>query len=307
MMSSRSIMGLMGFTLLLTASAAGVVQPHSREGDCEGARAQVLLQTGSVGHRFSAHGSGDKLQGAQRLASMSLSEESSLVMPASTSSSGEKESPGKDAKRQSSKPRCYLKMPFCRPWEGFAGTIRANQHVLAVAVKYGCAYVCGNKSSWATASHSTGTIDDLFGCRKGGVSVGSPALIASESSVQRLPTFKAQFLINQTWKTRIKLTQGSIYPKGGGDQLVLTGQALSMTPDPSIRQSAAVYQLDYPMTSKLGTYESTYPWLRAQWADNRLEAGRNVSLWGDVAWRIALQLRRGDRPHVCPLGLWAST
>ncbi|CAE8635911.1 unnamed protein product [Polarella glacialis] len=76
MMSSRSIMGL---TLLLTASAAGVVQPDSCEGDCKGARAQVLLQTGSVGHRFSAHGSGDKLQGAQRLASMSLSEKGSRV------------------------------------------------------------------------------------------------------------------------------------------------------------------------------------------------------------------------------------
>ncbi|CAE8714643.1 unnamed protein product [Polarella glacialis] len=76
MVSSRSMMGL---TLLLTTSAAGVVQPDSCEGDCKGARAQVLLQTGSVGHRFSAHGSGDKLQGAQRLASMSLSEGSSLV------------------------------------------------------------------------------------------------------------------------------------------------------------------------------------------------------------------------------------
>ncbi|CAE8666143.1 unnamed protein product, partial [Polarella glacialis] len=74
-MSSRSIRGLMAFALLLTALAAGVVQPYSCKGDCKGARAQVLLQTGSVGHRFSAHGSGDKLQ----LASMSLSEESSLV------------------------------------------------------------------------------------------------------------------------------------------------------------------------------------------------------------------------------------
>ncbi|CAE8619828.1 unnamed protein product [Polarella glacialis] len=79
MMSSRSMMGLTGLTLLLTSSAAGVVQPDSCEGDCKGARAQVLLQTGSVGHRFSAHGSGDKFQGAQRLASKSLSEESSLM------------------------------------------------------------------------------------------------------------------------------------------------------------------------------------------------------------------------------------
>ncbi|CAE8660650.1 unnamed protein product [Polarella glacialis] len=38
MMSSRSIMGLTGLTLLFTASAAGVVQPDSCEGDCKGAR-----------------------------------------------------------------------------------------------------------------------------------------------------------------------------------------------------------------------------------------------------------------------------
>ncbi|CAE8636532.1 unnamed protein product [Polarella glacialis] len=77
MMSPGSIMCLM---LLLATSAAGAVQPDSCEGDCKGARAQVLLQTGSVGReRFSARGSGEELKDVQRVASMSLSEQSSLV------------------------------------------------------------------------------------------------------------------------------------------------------------------------------------------------------------------------------------
>ncbi|CAE8636986.1 unnamed protein product [Polarella glacialis] len=77
MTSSRSIMGL---ALLMVSSAAGAVQPDSCEGDCKGARAQVLLQTGSVGRqRFAAHGSGEEFKDLQRVASMSLSEQSSLV------------------------------------------------------------------------------------------------------------------------------------------------------------------------------------------------------------------------------------
>ncbi|CAE8622058.1 unnamed protein product [Polarella glacialis] len=49
---SCSIMCLM---LLLATSAAGAVQPDRCEGDCKGARTQVLLQTGSVGsQRFAA-------------------------------------------------------------------------------------------------------------------------------------------------------------------------------------------------------------------------------------------------------------
>ncbi|CAE8737399.1 unnamed protein product, partial [Polarella glacialis] len=79
----------MGLTLLLTASAAGVVQPDSCEGDCKGARAQVLLQTGSVGYRFSAQGFGDKFQGAQRLASMSLYEEAIIERAFRRLTSGE--------------------------------------------------------------------------------------------------------------------------------------------------------------------------------------------------------------------------
>ncbi|CAE8602210.1 unnamed protein product [Polarella glacialis] len=70
----------MGLTLLLAASAAGAVQPGSCEGDCKAPRAQALLQTGSVGgHRFSAHASGEELKDVQRVASMSLSEQSALV------------------------------------------------------------------------------------------------------------------------------------------------------------------------------------------------------------------------------------
>ncbi|CAE8714642.1 unnamed protein product [Polarella glacialis] len=77
MMTPPSIMCLM---LLLATSAAGAVQPDRCEGDCKGARAQVLLQTGSVGRqRFAAHGSGEEFKDVQRVASMSLSEESSLV------------------------------------------------------------------------------------------------------------------------------------------------------------------------------------------------------------------------------------
>ncbi|CAE8610942.1 unnamed protein product [Polarella glacialis] len=77
MMSSRSIKGL---TLLLAVSAAGAVQPDSCEGGCKGARAQVLLQTGSVGrYRFSARGSGEEFKDVQRVASMSLTDQSALV------------------------------------------------------------------------------------------------------------------------------------------------------------------------------------------------------------------------------------
>ena len=32
----------------------------------------------------------------------------------------------------------------------------------AVAVKYGCAYVCEAKANWKTASHDTGAVDDLL-------------------------------------------------------------------------------------------------------------------------------------------------
>ncbi|CAE8717794.1 unnamed protein product, partial [Polarella glacialis] len=77
MMTPPSIMCLM---LLLATSAAGAVQPDRCEGDCKGVRAQVLLQTGSVGRqRFATQGSGEELKDVQRVASMSLSEESSLV------------------------------------------------------------------------------------------------------------------------------------------------------------------------------------------------------------------------------------
>ncbi|CAE8736139.1 unnamed protein product, partial [Polarella glacialis] len=77
MMYPRSIMSLM---LLLATSAAGAVQPDRCEGDCKGARAQVLLQTGVVGrHTFSARGSGEEFKDVQRVASMSLSDQSALV------------------------------------------------------------------------------------------------------------------------------------------------------------------------------------------------------------------------------------
>ncbi|CAE8603499.1 unnamed protein product [Polarella glacialis] len=70
----------MSLMLLLATSAAGAVQPDRCEGDCKGARAQVLLQTGVVGrHTFSAQGSGEEFKDVQGVASMSLSDQSALV------------------------------------------------------------------------------------------------------------------------------------------------------------------------------------------------------------------------------------
>ncbi|CAE7718511.1 unnamed protein product [Symbiodinium sp. CCMP2456] len=87
------------------------------------------------------------------------------------------------------KARCFVKMDFCRDWEGFAGTLRYNQHVIAAAVKYGCAYVCSEHPSWKTASHNTGAVDDWscpLTCR-----VQAPGSARTEKPQAKLWDFKS--------------------------------------------------------------------------------------------------------------------
>ncbi|CAJ1375763.1 unnamed protein product [Effrenium voratum] len=50
---------------------------------------------------------------------------------------------------------------------------------------------------------------------------------------------------------------------------------------------------------------ATSPWLREQYAAARLAARRPLE-WSasKASWRIAMQLRRGDRAGTCPLGLY---
>ncbi|CAE6916564.1 unnamed protein product [Symbiodinium sp. CCMP2592] len=161
-------------------------------------------------------------------------------------------------------------MDFCRDWEGFAGTLRYNQHVLAAAVKYGCAYVCSERPSWKTASHNTGAVDDWFGCLKGGVAVGD--LAVSPKAVKALPVRVARFQINDAFRTRKKRTAGI-------DEPMLTGAAISLRPEPN---ENAVYSLKCPRDSRLVTFEATYPWLRTQFAAGRAAGKRSTPLWGEA-------------------------
>ncbi|CAK9028101.1 unnamed protein product, partial [Durusdinium trenchii] len=198
------------------------------------------------------------------------------------------------AKVPASRPACYVRMRFCRAWEGLAGILRYNQHVLAAAVKYNCAYVCEPVPNWKTASHDTGAVDDLFGCIDGRA-VGDPRRIASARSVLKLPVVNAQFRIDDKFLTRYKTT-------GRVKEHLVTGPAISLNPRPS---RLAVYQLTCPIASRVVSYEVTYPWLREQFAAARGTRDEQL-IWrfGNFRWRIAIQLRRGDRPSQCPLGIY---
>ncbi|CAE7797750.1 unnamed protein product [Symbiodinium necroappetens] len=57
------------------------------------------------------------------------------------------------------------------------------------------------------------------------------------------------------------------------------------------------------LVAVFGSFPATYPWLRTQFAAGRAAGKRSTPLWGEAKWRIAMQLRRGDRPNMCPLGV----
>ena len=51
------------------------------------------------------------------------------------------------------------------------------------------------------------------------------------------------------------------------------------------------------------TYETTWRWVQSRYHSVRLQQGR-VTSWAPGKLRVALQLRRGDRPEACPLYLY---
>jgi len=188
--------------------------------------------------------------------------------------------------------RCFLDMRFGDPGEGIAGLFRLNSAVLAASVKYGCPYVCRQNPSWKVV-HSIGSVHDLFGCLGGGKTVGSAKYIVPAASVKHLPVVKAAFVLNDNFIMRWK-----------GHDKIMTGLGVSLLPKPGHRMPPTVYHLRVPSTFKVHTFELTYPWLRSQYASARSHARRTVGIWGNASWRIVLQLRRGDRPLACPLGIY---
>ena len=72
----------------------------------------------------------------------------------------------------------------CANGEGVAGLFRRLQWGIALAVKYGCTYVC-NPSAWQTGGHGTGNVGHLFGCEQGKV-LDEPGRMVSTAYIKGL-------------------------------------------------------------------------------------------------------------------------
>ncbi|CAJ1449572.1 unnamed protein product [Effrenium voratum] len=184
-------------------------------------------------------------------------------------------------------PRCWLynEKP-CPNGEGVGGMFRRIEFIIALAEKYGCAYVC-NPQDWETGGHATGNVGSLFGCRKDGV-VGDAKRIASRKAIGRVRSATVRVEYDKSRSVRLK----------GGKPLLRSSAWY-------IRRSLAdgVYKLQCPGVQTV-THETTWQWIQGQFDAVRLAEGRSAAFWGSATFRIAIQMRRGDRPEACPLYLY---
>ena len=82
-------------------------------------------------------------------------------------------------------PACFVHdVKPCANGEGVAGLFRRLQWGIALAVKYGCSYVC-NPSAWQTGGHGTGNVGHLFGCEEGKV-LDEPGRMVSRNYIKGL-------------------------------------------------------------------------------------------------------------------------
>ena len=192
-------------------------------------------------------------------------------------------------------PPCFIysERP-CQNGEGIGGMFRRMEWLLVLSQKYGCAYVC-NPKDWETGGHSTGNVGMLFGCSRDGI-VGNSTLIASTSVLksQGATVETASLHFDKSGPHLVRIKSG---------QPMFRGSAYSMSPKPDPRRKRpAVYKLSCPQVQTV-THQMSYQWLQAQYSAVRLQDGRKTD-WGSATYRIALQLRRGDRPEACPLFLY---
>ena len=180
----------------------------------------------------------------------------------------------------------------CHNGEGIGGMFRRMEWILVLSSKYSCKYVC-NTGDWETGGHSTGNVGALFGCTKDRVK-GNASLIASRSILNEARLVTASLQSDKSSKHVVRVKNGQALFRG-------TAHQLSPRPDPK-RTKPVVYKLTCPELQTV-THEVSWQWLQAQYNAIRLQEGR-PSEWGSAAFRIALQLRRGDRPDSCPLFLY---
>ncbi|CAE7804025.1 sodA, partial [Symbiodinium sp. CCMP2456] len=180
----------------------------------------------------------------------------------------------------------------CHNGEGIGGMFRRMEWILVLSSKYSCKYVCST-GDWETGGHSTGNVGALFGCTKDRVK-GNASLIASRSILNEARLVTASLQSDKSSKHVVRVKNGQALFRG-------TAHQLSPRPDPK-RTKPVVYKLTCPELQTV-THEVSWQWLQAQYNAIRLQEGR-PSEWESAAFRIALQLRRGDRPDSCPLFLY---
>ncbi|CAE7904726.1 unnamed protein product, partial [Symbiodinium microadriaticum] len=180
----------------------------------------------------------------------------------------------------------------CHNGEGIGGMFRRMEWILVLSSRYSCKYVC-NTGDWETGGHSTGNVGALFGCTKDRVK-GNASLIASSSILKEARLVTASLQSDKSSEHVVRVKNGQALFRG-------TAHRLSPRPDPK-RTKPVVYKLTCPELQTV-THEVSWQWLQAQYNAIRLQEGRPTE-WESAAFRIALQLRRGDRPDSCPLYLY---
>ena len=190
-------------------------------------------------------------------------------------------------------PPCFLynEKP-CHNGEGIGGMFRRMEWILVLSQKYRCKYVC-NPGDWETGGHSTGNVGALFGCARDRV-WGNSTLIASRSALKEARFVAARLQSDTSSKYLLRMK---------GDEPLFRGTAHQLNPRPDPRRKVpVVYQLRCP-GGQTTTHEVSWQWLQAQYNAVRIQENRKPD-WGSATFRIALQLRRGDRPDSCPLFLY---
>eukprot|EP00435_Cladocopium_sp_Y103_P027944 s531_g6.t3 len=192
--------------------------------------------------------------------------------------------------------RCFVRIAHpCSNGEGLGGLFRRMEWVIAIAERYHCAYVC-NEADWPTGGHGTGNVGHLFGCSQHVIGDGSRMVAAA--AVEGLTRAPVILKYNGSRHYVIR------YKKG---QPLLRSSAWYV----DLPQGAQVWELSFKCRDDFYTvtHETTWRWIQQQFHAARVSQGRSATAWGNDGessprLRIALQLRRGDRPAACPLYLY---
>lgn len=202
---------------------------------------------------------------------------------------------------------CFVRTGHvCSHGEGIGGLFRRMEWVIAIATRYHCAYVC-HEADWPTGGHGTGNVGHLFGCSSN--VTGDPSRVVAATAIKGLTTARVQLKYDGSPHYVLRYKYG---------QPLLRSSAWYVDPP-----QAQVWELN-PTCREIFTvtHETTWRWIQQQFHFVRTAMGRSATAWGDDAddaddadgrarrpgrrrrLRIALQLRRGDRPAACPLYLY---